>query len=156
MNNKIFLDSSILIEFIKGRQVDLFEFLVLHFPNNLYVNEITYSEVVYHYIGNLAKKSPLTLKEKNLISTFTDKIIRNILLEFNYISSTKNPYPIFLQYMSTYNLLPNDALILATCKLNNIDMLASFDSDFKTACKNEKIKFIDNIEIIESIVKNKL
>lgn len=96
MNNKIFLDSCILIEFIKGKQVELFEFLVLHFPDSLYVNEITYSEVTYHYIGNISKKSPLTLKEKRLISTFMNKSIHKLLSEFNYLHTDKNPFPLYL------------------------------------------------------------
>ncbi|HRG36773.1 MAG TPA: PIN domain-containing protein [Chitinophagales bacterium] len=53
--------------------------------------------------------------------------------------------------MSKYNLLPNDALILATCKLNQINMIASFDSDFKTACEKEKIQYIDSVKTFNSL-----
>jgi len=48
--------------------------------------------------------------------------------------------------MSKYNLLPNDALILADCKLNSIDALATYDiRDFSRACKQEEIKLINSI-----------
>jgi predicted nucleic acid-binding protein len=41
--------------------------------------------------------------------------------------------------MKKYNLLPNDAQILATCKIYGIAILASYDSDFATACQEEGI-----------------
>jgi len=48
--------------------------------------------------------------------------------------------------MKQYNLLPNDALILATVKINYIDILASYDKkDFENPCKEEGIKLITSI-----------
>jgi predicted nucleic acid-binding protein len=44
--------------------------------------------------------------------------------------------------MSKYNLLPNDAIILATCKIHNITKLASHDSDFILPCKAEGIELL--------------
>jgi predicted nucleic acid-binding protein len=44
--------------------------------------------------------------------------------------------------MAKYNLLSNDAIILATCKLHNIPNLASHDSDFEEACKGEGITLL--------------
>lgn len=41
--------------------------------------------------------------------------------------------------MSKYNLIPNDAIILATCISNNIEQLASYDSDFIIPCREEGI-----------------
>ncbi len=49
--------------------------------------------------------------------------------------------------MKKYNLLPNDAIILASCRENKIKVLASYDSDFKTVCKNENIVLITGIWI---------
>jgi predicted nucleic acid-binding protein len=51
-----------------------------------------------------------------------------------------------IDFMKIYNLLPNDALILATCKLENIAILASYDTDFTKACLNEGIKLISKVE----------
>jgi predicted nucleic acid-binding protein len=49
--------------------------------------------------------------------------------------------------MQKYNLLPNDALILATCKIYQIQQIASFDStDFEKACLGENIKLVQRIE----------
>ena len=47
--------------------------------------------------------------------------------------------------MEQYNLLPNDAIILATCKLNDIPQLASYDADFDAACRDEGIRLIKSI-----------
>lgn len=45
----------------------------------------------------------------------------------------------YLKFMSDYNLLSSDALILSTCKQNAIKYLASYDSDFKMPCLKEGI-----------------
>ncbi len=42
--------------------------------------------------------------------------------------------------MGKYNLLPNDALIVATCRAYGISKVASFDGDLKN---------LDFIELIE-------
>ncbi|HHG75545.1 MAG TPA: PIN domain-containing protein [Persephonella sp.] len=44
-----------------------------------------------------------------------------------------------------YNLLTNDALILATCKYYGIDKIASLDSDFEKATVSENIKLIRSV-----------
>jgi uncharacterized protein len=47
--------------------------------------------------------------------------------------------------MQQYNLMPNDALILATCKLHRITRLASYDSDFATACTAKGIRLMQTV-----------
>ena len=47
--------------------------------------------------------------------------------------------------MQQYNLLPNDALILATCLNSGIKTIASFDADFKEACQNEGILLVSDM-----------
>ena len=54
-----------------------------------------------------------------------------------------------LRLMEKYNLLTNDAIILATCKYYNIDKLASLDKDFEYATQSEGIKLIKNVSDIE-------
>lgn len=44
--------------------------------------------------------------------------------------------------MAKYNLLPNDAIILATCKLHNITKLALHDTDFIFPCQAEGIELL--------------
>jgi len=54
-------------------------------------------------------------------------------------------------FMETYNLLPNDALIFASCCIYNIHYLASFDSDFQEICDKENIVLIDSLEKLEEV-----
>lgn len=44
--------------------------------------------------------------------------------------------------MSKYNLLPNDALLLAACKTHGIPAFASFDPDFIAPCRGEGIRLL--------------
>lgn len=44
--------------------------------------------------------------------------------------------------MTKYNLLPHDAIILATCKIHLIKNLASHDSELRLPCDAEGINFI--------------
>lgn len=55
-----------------------------------------------------------------------------------------------MSMMGKYNLLPNDALILATCKLNGIERIASYDNDFVAACTGERIQLIRSVIDIAS------
>ena len=43
--------------------------------------------------------------------------------------------------------MPNDALILATCKFYGIKYLISFDDDFRGACEGKNIVLIDSVEV---------
>lgn len=65
MNNKIFLDSSTLIEYRKGNHIDFFENIVgnsLWFPC---ISQIVVSEYLFHHLGVFGGKSPLSIKMSN-------------------------------------------------------------------------------------------
>lgn len=68
-----------------------------------------------------------------------------MLIQFTFLANSPTVVPIYLHLIATYNLLPNDALILATCKLHHISRLASYDSDFATACAGEGIQLIQTV-----------
>jgi|Deesub1362A_J573_1020465.scaffolds.fasta_scaffold20202_2 hypothetical protein len=51
------------------------------------------------------------------------------------------PYREMWEVVNVYGLLPNDALIAATCKHYGINKIATFDADFK------KAKFLDVLEL---------
>jgi len=53
-----------------------------------------------------------------------------LLSEFKLLQTNVDAN-ILIKYIAEYRLLPNDALIAATCKLYNIDALATFDNDFR-------------------------
>ena len=70
----ILIDSSILIEYIKGNKTELLESI---FNYNLHpcINHIIYSEFIYHYLSIMSGKSPLTLKTSTQIHEILKKQI---------------------------------------------------------------------------------
>ena len=143
---KIFVESSILVEYIKGNQTDLLEHLISS-DYELYTNAIVYSEFMFYYMAVVGEKSPLALKESKQIKKIIEQ--HHPIDMFTYFTTLQIGKDIKLlsyDYMQQYNLLPNDALILATAKINNLDILASFDKkDFQNPCKEEGIKLINSI-----------
>lgn len=149
-SHKIFIDSSILVEFAKQTKTDLLFHLMDNETLDLFVNSTVLSEYTYYLLAIEGGKSPRSVKENGSIAA--------ILLQDNPepFLNTFQMAPLqpeltatFLQMMSKYNLLPNDALILADCKLNAINALASYDvKDFSEACKKESIQLICSISDI--------
>lgn len=54
------------------------------------------------------------------------------------------------QLMADFNLLPNDALIIATCVSRNLSALASFDPDFTEVYKSKNLALIANPGALEN------
>lgn len=140
---KIFLDSSVLIEYIKGNQTDLLDQL-LSSDNELFVNAIVYSEFMFYYLAVVGEKSPLSIKESKRVKSVIEKHNPIELFQnFQLLPIDNEIVNLSYQFMQKYNFLPNDALLLATTKLNDIPYFASYDEkDFLLSCKKEKIKFI--------------
>ncbi len=137
---KILLDTSVLIEYIKGNKTKLLENLLLEEKSKLYINDIIYSKFMFHFISVVSGKSPFTLKTKKEISKLLSNyeplhFLENFEVLFVDEKIIKKSY----EYMKKYNLLPNDSLILATYKVKNLNALASFDSDFIDIAGKEKI-----------------
>lgn len=146
MSNKIFIDSSLLVEYTKGNQTELLEHLT-GLPENftLCLNDIVLSEHTFYFLAHKGGKAPYTLKRNESIGyILKSHNIHKLLPLFEVITSPK-VYPLYLELMQQYNLLPNDALILATCILNDIQLLASFDTDFTEACQNEGVRLIAHL-----------
>ena len=142
--NKIMVDSSVFIEALKGRKTDFYKSLISTNTNQFYINEIILSEYLYYLLAINGGSSPKSLQESKLIksvfSTSSNELV--ILKDFILLSSSQEFSEIVPSFMSTYNLLPNDAIILATCKLHGITQLASHDTDFVIPCKQEGIELL--------------
>ena len=146
MSNKIFLDSSVLVEYTKGTKVDLFEGLVAKINLEKCISQVVLSEYTFYLLIIEGGKAPLTLKRDNAIGEIINQHNpTNFLETMTFLSVKESIIPLYLRLMQDYNLLPNDALILATCKLNNIIQLASFDTDFAPACAGEGIQLISQV-----------
>ncbi|RLF18323.1 MAG: ribonuclease VapC [Thermoprotei archaeon] len=100
-----------------------------------YVNDIVVSEVVYGYLRLAFNVSRYKLRE--YIIKHIDKV-RELLEQDVYplfMSFKRLPTSIgidtLVEYMTKYPLLPNDALIAATCRIYGIERIATFDEDFR-------------------------
>jgi uncharacterized protein len=143
---RVFIDSSILIEFENGRQPELFDALLAS-NHELFINAIVASEYLYRLLGILGEKSPMSVAESGQIRQTLDKHqTAKLLSSFNFLNISKSAVIHAIDLMKEHNLLPNDALILATCKLNTIAILASYDTDFREACQKEGVRLIKNVE----------
>ena len=65
--NKIFLDSSILIEALKGNKQEFYYSIVSDIKNSFYINSIVVSEYLYFLVGFSGGSSPRSLKESGKI-----------------------------------------------------------------------------------------
>ena len=141
---KVFVDSSVLIEFENGRNQELLTKLLEKPSLNLCLNSVVSSEYFYKLLGILAGKSPMSICESGKIDeVLSEHDTQLFLTYFTLLDTPKEAITLSLSFMRTYNLLPNDALILATCKLQNISVFASLDSDFTAACHSENIRLIN-------------
>lgn len=141
MTNNVFVDSSLLIEYIKDTKTNLLNSLLSEESIQPYINETVVSEFLLYFVAINGNASPRSLhssaKIPSLFRTFDSY---NLLKRFSFLASNENLFSIVPEYMEKYNLLPNDAIILATCKIHNINKLASHDTDFIVPCNEEGIE----------------
>ncbi|MEP6467130.1 MAG: type II toxin-antitoxin system VapC family toxin [Parafilimonas sp.] len=143
--NDYFIDSSILIEYNKGNKLRLFSELSANDIFRCFVNETVLSEFLFHFLAYNGKKSPQSLHESNKIThIFASSDQYKLIKTCYFLDNDKRLYSLVPDLMAKYNLLPNDAIILATCKLHGIKNLASHDKDFEEACKVEGISLVSN------------
>ena len=115
-NKKIFLDSSILVEYVKGAKTDLLDYLLNDASYTLFISQIVVSEFYFHALAAYGNKAPLTLKTSKLIGDIMHlHQPQQFLRLFDFLNDDANFVDASAQLMERYNLLPNDALILANC-----------------------------------------
>jgi predicted nucleic acid-binding protein len=148
---EIFIDSSILVEYNKGNGIDFLNNLIGN-NFNLYINQIVASEFLYHYIAGFCKKSPLSAKvNKEIPKVFENNNPIEFFECFTHVDCSQEIIDLAIDFMQKYNILPNDALILASCKLNQIKYLATYDSDFNEAYKQEDIIILNSLTQIAKL-----
>ena len=119
--------------------------------HNLYTNAIVYSEFMFYYLATIGNKSPLSIKVSKKIKELIE--VHDPIRLFSYfqvLPMNHEDATLSYTFMQKYNLLPNDALILASTKLSGIENLASFDEkDFALACEKENITLIDSLSKLD-------
>ncbi len=143
MSSRIFIDTSILVEYRKGSRTGLWEAILKNTDVAPCLNQAVVSEYLFYHLAIFTGKSPRTIKEADRIREILQKYdpfpFLNILEWLPDGSVLSKPA---LAFMKNYNLLPNDALILASCKQHGINALASYDPDFEAACRQESISLL--------------
>ena len=134
--NSAFIDSNVIIKYFTGDTTAKDALApVINYEVEGYINSIVYSEVIYIAIKLLTRKKAYELKEnpesiKNAIKAIS-KHAEFIQTYFKELEINDKVKQIAIEIMKEYGLLPNDALIAATCKYYGIDVILTFDEDFK-------------------------
>jgi len=150
---EILLDSSILIEHSKGTKRELMIEMLNHSATRLYYETTVVSEYLYHFLGFHGEKAPRTLKENKRISEIlTEHDVKKLFSLFSQLTTNIPRVDEVLRFMESYNLLSNDAIILAHCKSARMRFVASYDSDFVIPCERGSITLIDSFEAFQKIV----
>ena len=139
---ELLIDSSLLVEYFKGneRAVKLFE----SFENEevaLYITETIFSEVTYLLIGYFSKLAPRTVKGRRDKLPPEIRAVFEALKGFGFIESSQRTVFKAMELIEKYAMLPNDALILATC-IEHGFALATLDEDFFEPAKKERVELI--------------
>jgi predicted nucleic acid-binding protein len=152
---KIFIDTSAVIRHFYGVDdaIKLLDFAVNENEAVISLNVIeeTFFKLLYLETERIfGKTGKFVVKEKFWKHTKEYQKVRKYMREF-VISSIRNGImglldineeiiSDFVEIAFNYSLLPNDALIAATCKYHGIRKLATFNGDFKQ---------VDFVEIIK-------
>lgn len=156
MNNRVvFVDSSILIEYYKNTQTELLDRLLDAKEIRICISQIVVSEYLFHCLGIDGGKSPLSVKQSSAIATVLSNGNHAIFLkQYTYLQDSDLLVERVPVIMSKYNLLPNDALIIAICQSNQISAIASYDPDFIKVCKDLNIMLLQTLDDFEIFIKN--
>ncbi|NJE76301.1 PIN domain-containing protein [Thermococcus sp. ES12] len=140
----IFLDSSVLIEGLKGNPsaVALFE-EILRQELIPVINDIVFSEFLFHYIALKTGVSPFTVKKRREIDeVLSPSEPKDFLEQFHVLPADDDVLELAYGMMVKHNLLPNDAIILATCLTFGIKLLGTLDSDLREAGMAEGLEVL--------------
>ena len=73
----MFLDSSILVEYVKGNKIDLLDHLLNDTNSSLFISQIVISEFYFHALAAYGNKSPLSLKMSGVSAVSCNNINHN-------------------------------------------------------------------------------
>lgn len=154
MSNKVFLDSSMLIEYRKGAKTELLDCLLDEANLELLISQTVASEYLFYLLAIFGGKAPLTLKVTQEIGLTLQKAQPDSLIEkIQWLPDNDSLFSTAAQLMSEYNLLPNDALILALCQLHDITVVASYDPDFMEPCRHLNITLLQSKSDFDAFIR---
>ena len=154
MSNKILLDTSILVEYRKGKKEELFLALAADTRFSLCISQAILSEVLFFHLKIFGGKSPLSVKMSGSIAKTLDKYgADKFLAVFSWLNDFPELPSSTFDLMKKHNLLPNDASILATAIHHKVAAIASHDSDFALPCRQENITLLTSAKDFRKLQK---
>lgn len=125
----VFIDSTVFLKTLEG---DTRARNFLGDSERIFTNSMVFSEVIYVYLKLKTGLRSYELKKRQDVVKSTDlsKVVRLLQLCDN-LPLNDEICKISIKIMNTYGLLPNDALIAATCKFYGMEEIATSDEDFK-------------------------
>ncbi len=149
---KIFVDTNVFYNYLFETELTEKAKKILLRKEKLFTSFTVVNELVYIISRKLAEKNyGISSYQK-----FREFISKNGYGEFkNYLNKVFELFnalnliilpdyqelSLVLEIMQKYHLLPNDALIAATCKYYGINKIATFDEDF------EKVDFLETVKV---------
>ncbi|WP_156471155.1 type II toxin-antitoxin system VapC family toxin [Thermococcus peptonophilus] len=125
------VDTSVLVEYLKGNErAERLLSELFREENILYINSVVFSEVVYVMMGHYSGRAPRSLKRKPDKLPGELKLVFSALSKYGFVETTRRTTEIARELIEKYALLPNDAMILATCIEHGFS-LATMDDEFK-------------------------
>lgn len=150
---KAFVDTNVILNHLEGK-VDLSR---IRDKFILCSNTIVFSETFMVYLKAITGKKSYELKKNTKLIVEKKEELEELFMLFEIFEEleiNRDIRNLAFEFMKNYGFLPNDALILATCKFYGIRYLIFFDEDFRRACEKENIILLENINKIEIISNN--
>ncbi|ASJ12302.1 type II toxin-antitoxin system VapC family toxin [Thermococcus thioreducens] len=136
------VDTSVIVEYLKGNPQAIASISKLLDGNNvLFINPAVFSEVIYVMMGYYSGRAPKTIKENPKRLPKELDMVFQVLSDYAFVEITRGTIEIAKELIEKYAMLPNDALILATC-IEHGFALATLDDDFKLPAENEGVPII--------------
>ena len=133
---KVFYDSNIFLKHLAGvseakNLIDKVEEGIWEgYVNNIILSEVFYGYLRLYYLVSKYKLRELIIKRVKEVKQLLKEDVVPLFESFKILEVSIDSNKL-LEYISKYKLLPNDAIIVATCKENNIYHIATFDEDFQ-------------------------
>ncbi len=138
---RVFFDSNVFLHHLGGTKEKATELLEKVEQGEIrgYINDVVVSEVVYGYMRAVTGLKPFELRKKITATDIRFDTVRELLDMFSILPC--NFGVDLIDVIEKYRLLPNDALIAATCKYYGIKKIATFDEDFR------RVDFLEVVEL---------
>ena len=142
MNDQVYIDTSIILSILlETEKYQAAEDVIVSFWDKIFVtsgvalNEAFYVATFEYYRQRGLVKGRHSLRETIRRQGYPREVVDLIVGLINnlHIKILEDYYDLkeYIQVMTTYRLLPNDAQIALTCRHYGIDIILTFDEDFK-------------------------